>query len=263
MRDYAKVSARFWTGETGKKIKAHGPEATIVALYLMTSPHSNMLGLYFLPKMYIAHETGLPFEGASKGLQRCIEGDFCTYEEASEMVFVHEMARFQIADQLKPGDKQVKGIARELEKLPQTALFKGFYEKYATSFHLPEVKGLRRALKGPPKPRAGTRAGTRAGKGADELPPGFAEFWSIWPNKVAKDKAIESWVKVSPDDALQLQILDAVRWQSKSTNWTKDDGQFIPHPTTWLNQRRWTDERPKSNGACVQEAKVLEPGEWR
>ena len=22
----------------------------------------------------------------------------------------------------------------------------------------------------------------------------------------------------------------------------KDGGQFVPHPTTWLNQRRWEDE---------------------
>ena len=30
--------------------------------------------------------------------------------------------------------------------------------------------------------------------------------------------------------------------RSKSTDWTKDNGQFIPYPTTYLNQRRWEDE---------------------
>ena len=31
--------------------------------------------------------------------------------------------------------------------------------------------------------------------------------------------------------------------QSKSNpQWQKDEGQFIPHPATWLNQRRWEDE---------------------
>ena len=24
--------------------------------------------------------------------------------------------------------------------------------------------------------------------------------------------------------------------------WNRDNGQFIPHPATWLNQRRWEDE---------------------
>ena len=69
MRDYGKISPSFWTGKTGKAIKAGGQEAVVVAMYLMSSPHSNMIGLYYLPMMYLAHETGLGFEGASKGLQ--------------------------------------------------------------------------------------------------------------------------------------------------------------------------------------------------
>ncbi|EPP8816777.1 hypothetical protein QDS29_003323, partial [Acinetobacter baumannii] len=62
MRDYGKVSPHFWTGITGKKLR-QTPEGLIVAMYLMTSPHANMLGLYYMPLLYIAHETGLGFEG--------------------------------------------------------------------------------------------------------------------------------------------------------------------------------------------------------
>ena len=57
MRDYAKVSPHFWTGTTGKKLRS-SPEAVIVAMYLMTCPHANMLGLYYMPLLYVAHETG-------------------------------------------------------------------------------------------------------------------------------------------------------------------------------------------------------------
>lgn len=49
MRDYAKVSPRFWLGETGRELRKAGAEAQVVAFYLMTSPHANMLGLYYLP----------------------------------------------------------------------------------------------------------------------------------------------------------------------------------------------------------------------
>ena len=56
MRDYGKVSPQFWIGQTGKKLRAEGMEAQIVAMYLMTSPHANMLGLYYCPAMFIAHE---------------------------------------------------------------------------------------------------------------------------------------------------------------------------------------------------------------
>lgn len=74
MRDYAKVSPRFWLGETGRELRKAGAEAQVVAFYLMTSPHANMLGLYYLPVLYLAHETGLGLEGASKGLQRGLKG---------------------------------------------------------------------------------------------------------------------------------------------------------------------------------------------
>ena len=34
----------------------------------------------------------------------------------------------------------------------------------------------------------------------------------------------------------------AVAHQSKSDQWTKDGSAFVPHPTTWLNQKRWEDD---------------------
>ncbi|MGA0525084.1 replication protein, partial [Escherichia coli] len=77
MRDYSKVSPKFWMGRTGKELRKRGMEAQIVAMYLLTSPHANMLGLYYVPKMYIGHETGLGFEGGCKGIAWAIEAGFC------------------------------------------------------------------------------------------------------------------------------------------------------------------------------------------
>lgn len=138
MRDYGKVSPQFWTGDTGKALKKAGPEAVIVAMYLITSPHANMIGLYYLPMLYLAHETGLGNEGASKGLERAIEAGFCTYDEASEHVFVHAMARFQIGEQLDAKDKRCKGVENELAKTPKGALRLAFTKMYRVAFHLAE-----------------------------------------------------------------------------------------------------------------------------
>ena len=136
MRDYAKISPQFWIGSTGKALRKAGAEAQIVAMYLMTSPHANMLGLYWLPELYIAAETGLTPEGASKGLRRAIEAGFCKYDEASEMVWVVEMAKYQIADRLEPADKRCKGIQKDLDTLPNNPFSKEFVELYASAFHL-------------------------------------------------------------------------------------------------------------------------------
>ena len=136
MREYGKVSPNFWVGKTGKEIRALGLESQIVALYLMTCPHSNMLGLYYMPLPYISHETGIPFEGASKALRSLESVGFCTYDEGAEMVFVFEMAKHQIGESLDARDKRVKGVRNELDRLPKCLLINDFIERYGSAYHI-------------------------------------------------------------------------------------------------------------------------------
>lgn len=139
MREYGKVSPHFWTGSTGKQLR-QCPESVVVSLYLMTCPHANMLGLYYMPLLYVAHETGLGIEGASKGLKWACEAGFCSYDNASEMVWVHEMARFQIADKLKNTDKRSIGVQNEYNSLPSNPYLESFYNKYSQAFCMTEKR---------------------------------------------------------------------------------------------------------------------------
>jgi len=98
----------------------------------------------------------------------------------------------------------------------------------------------RREEKNPPTPR---RAGERK-----SFPKGFTRFWEAYPLKVGKQAAAASWKRQklearTGESALhRLRIIEAVQAQITSEAWTKDAGQFIPHPATWLNQGRWDDE---------------------
>lgn len=152
MRDYAKVSPKFWCGATGKALRAQGQEALVVGLYLMTSPHANMLGLYYMPITFIAHETGLGIEGASKGLQRAIEAGFCLYDEASEVVWVMEMAKYQIAESLKPNDLRVKGVQNDYAALPSNPFLSPFFDKYAEAFCMAARRESAVSRQAPSKP---------------------------------------------------------------------------------------------------------------
>ena len=71
---------------------------------------------------------------------------------------------------------------------------------------------------------------------------GFESFWNEYPKKVSKQEAIKAFNKLEPDTTLLDTILEALRTQKRSSDWTRDNGQYIPHPATWLNQRRWEDE---------------------
>lgn len=66
----------------------------------------------------------------------------------------------------------------------------------------------------------------------------FEKFWDAYPKKTGKGGAWKSWKTQKPDINA---IISTLSWQTKSTQWTKDGGQFIPMPATYLNQRRWED----------------------
>ena len=86
---------------------------------------------------------------------------------------------------------------------------------------------------------------TRARKSTDD---GFATFWHAYPKKVGKWAAEKAWSKLKPDLTAVLQSIERAR---ATEQWRKDGGQFIPHPATWLNQRRWEDEPDTSTASAV------------
>ena len=135
MRDYAKVRPSFWLRGTGKALRGN-TEAQLLALYLFTCPSSNMIGLYYLPLPTVAHELGWTLKGASKALQRVSEGGLALYDPKNELVFVPEMARYQIAETLSPRDNNVKWVRRELANYSYHRFYNLFLERYCDVFNL-------------------------------------------------------------------------------------------------------------------------------
>ena len=70
----------------------------------------------------------------------------------------------------------------------------------------------------------------------------FEKFWSEYPRRVNKQAARKAFDKLKPTDELLATMTAAIAKQKLSDQWTKDGGQFIPHPATWLNGKRWEDE---------------------
>ena len=77
----------------------------------------------------------------------------------------------------------------------------------------------------------------------------FSRFWSAYPKKVGKDAAQKAFDKRKPDEQLLQEMLASIEKQLSSLEWTKDNGQFIPNPATWLNQGRWKDGDGDSGGS--------------
>ena len=152
MRNYGIITPGFWTGSTGKQIKALGLECRVIATYLLTCPGANMIGLYYLALPTLAHETGIPIEGASKGLRRLSEIGFCGYDAENEVVWVPEMARYQIGETLSGGDKRRPGIKNDLARNSKSIFFREFIAKYNEPFGLGFSIEEARPLQAPCKP---------------------------------------------------------------------------------------------------------------
>ena len=66
----------------------------------------------------------------------------------------------------------------------------------------------------------------------------FNKFWEAYPKKQNKARSFKAWVKQKPD----LKVcLEALKQHKKSDQWQKQNGQFIPYASTWLNGEQWND----------------------
>ena len=81
----------------------------------------------------------------------------------------------------------------------------------------------------------------------EEIEEMFVDFWQAYPKKKAKADAHARWMKMKPSRALLQIMLTAIEEQKKSPEWTKNDGQYIPYPATWLHRGQWEDEVQREN----------------
>jgi hypothetical protein len=73
----------------------------------------------------------------------------------------------------------------------------------------------------------------------------FELFWSIYPKKVAKPAAAKAFKSAKVNGHLP-DVLADIESRKQTEDWKKNDGQFVPNPATYLNQRRWEDTNSTS-----------------
>jgi hypothetical protein len=70
----------------------------------------------------------------------------------------------------------------------------------------------------------------------------FDLFWKAYPKKKSKLQALRTWEKLARIRPPIQELLAAITRARKSDQWMKAGGQFIPYPSTWLNDGGWMDE---------------------
>ena len=66
----------------------------------------------------------------------------------------------------------------------------------------------------------------------------FEIFWKDYPNKKSKQQSKKAFLRLTKKDINDILIV----YKDHLEFWDGKEKQFIPHASTWLNQRRWEDE---------------------
>lgn len=205
------VNTRIWDDDYFSNLD---PIEKLLFLYLLTNSSTEICGVYEIPLKNIAVDTGIDKEMVEKVLIRFASNDKIYYIKG--YIAIKNFIKHQT---INPSIK--RGIESGLNKVPLEVLDRlgTEWRQYVDS--LPDIKSNYNLIK-------------------SNLITSFDSFWEEYPRKVGKEIARSKWAKLT-DQERELALKELPN-HKKSTGWNKDGGQFIPHPTTWINQKRWNDE---------------------
>lgn len=91
MRDYGRVYSSFWQSP---EMRSLPEDARTLALYLLTTPHGNLIGCFRIPDAYAAEDLQWPLERVAEGFRKLGESGFATRDEPTKWVFLAKFIKW-------------------------------------------------------------------------------------------------------------------------------------------------------------------------
>jgi hypothetical protein len=251
MREYGKVQLRFWANSGVQQLS---DREKLLALYMLTGPHSNSLGCFRLPPSYVSADLCWSLAAASKAIRALEKIDFAYFDNDTSWLFLPRHLHWNkienpnqgknlasLFDLVPPGvwfySELMKAILEQPKYLPEgfcERLQKGFGEPFRNQE--PDKERLPEPL---PKPQPEHEPLPEPDK---DVCVRFEKFWSAYPRKEARQNAWEAFQKLNPDDEQISRILPWLQEACKSEQW--QDKNKIPHAAKWLAEKRWDGDPP-------------------
>lgn len=95
MRDYGKVHTSLWSSET---LKGLDSDARLLALYLLTSPHTTMIGAFRLPDAYACDDLGWDSERLRNGYETLEGVGFIQLDPDAKWIWIVNFLKFNRPD---------------------------------------------------------------------------------------------------------------------------------------------------------------------
>jgi len=165
MRDFNKVSPTLWQSARFQGLPSD--DGRFLFLYLLTCPHNNSAGCFWLPDGYACHDLGWEQNRYDAALQSLVAADMVDHDSENQVVLIERWFRHN-----PPMNKShYKGILRQLEKVPSDRLREKAYDALEAAENGTGERKLDGSTQPPDKPDA--RPAPSAGVTAAHLNTGY------------------------------------------------------------------------------------------
>ena len=245
---YIRIASKFWQDE---KVKELSDDARVLYLYILTSPHSNMIGYYILPKPYVAYDLNWSMERLEKPFAELLRMGLIKYCEQSDIVLVPNFLKYNTIQ----NSNQAKGAVNRLSMLPANSLVDDFIT-VAKRFAEPFVEQLSEGL---PERYSNTVTVTVTGSGSAseracareekdddeeretvrEITDAFTETFAYPPNQI-QIQMLLSFL----DDGLKIwHILEALKRAAEAGASSPNYAKAILQD--WVNKKAFSEDDVK------------------
>lgn len=145
MRTEVRLKPTFWTRGSGKRLRGNS-DAQVLAVYLMSSPHSTMVGIYYESLVTILHNTGLSDAAFRSALP--LISEIAQYDEEESLVYLPGGAEHQIGETLATSDRKRKSILSQLKSYGKHHFVRAWVERYYEQYSLAH-DGIQKPLRYP------------------------------------------------------------------------------------------------------------------
>jgi hypothetical protein len=271
MRDYGKVHTSFWTSSTTRAMSEDG---RALALYLLTSPHSNQIGCFRLPDGYAADDMQWSAERVSEGFAELFRNGFATRDKGSSWVFIRLFLKWNLVENPNQGASAAKLFKMVPDHIPEKRALASALKAFSPKFPVDALNGfetlpepfrnqeqeqereqeqeeeqertISRVLEGDgdaiptPAPKAQTKSEAAASEAAFE-----EEFWPAYPRKDDKGRARKAFLAALKSK--KATVADLVNGATRyATERQGEDPKYTKQPATWLNAEAWLNAAPSA-----------------
>ena len=170
-------------------------------------------------------------------LDLLISEDWCTSDNATKVLMVALLALAgKSGNRIRNNHSHLahvckwdgpEDVVEPFQELFRSGCPDGFFDLTLDPRPDDEVEAMAKPARAKPKPKNPTKR--------------FDEFWQPYPNKKNKKESLKIWQRDNLDAEADA-IVAAVKVQARSEDWTKEEGRYVPLPSTYLNKERWLDE---------------------